>query len=775
MKAVILAGGEGTRLRPISSSRPKPMVRLFDKPVLEFILAHLKDNGVTDICLTLQYMPQMIREYFGNGEKFGVSLTYFEENEPLGTAGSVKNCASFLGREDFLVLSGDGVCDFDLRKCMAFHREAGAEATVVLYRHQKPLEYGLVLTRKNGKIERFIEKPSWGQVFTNQINTGIYILRSSVLKDIPAGRSYDFARDLFPRLLAEERELYGVPAEGYWCDIGDCEAYLDCAADMLSGKMKWEPEGEKLGMGVWSRVGIPEGVTLLPPCYIGRGAVIGAGSMIGPHTVVGENSFVGRHALVQRTVLDGAHVKERATLYGTVVCRGAIVGRGAVLNEGAVIGEETRVGENATVMERVRVWPNKELEAGSRTVSNLVTGSLKSTLQFGEDGAIPGEINSDLTPELCVLLGAAAGLRGKCAVAWQGGEGARVLAAAVSAGICAAGGEAWEHDGAAEAAAAFAARHYNLPLSIFVRQMENRAELRFFDGDGLPLGREEQRKIEGAAARGECSRADAGRIGRVRRLTGLTEAYAAAAAESAGAARKLALAVSVPRKDESNLTLRHLLQNMGCSVRDGAPGVPALALEPDGLRLRAVDEKGAALDENRLLALLCLIELERGGGKVSVSAGAPAAIEEIGRRTGGRVLRLGRDGREAEELYREQVCLRDGLFAAARLCAHLEKAGETLAALSARAPRFYTRTKELRLKGDPGSVMRSLAESCAPGERELFEGLRTRAGSGWVWVTPLAGRRALRIVGESAEEEIADELCADFERRAKKFDGKPAE
>ena len=261
-----MAGGEGTRLRPLSLGQPKPMTPLFDRPVMEHIIALLRRSGITDIAVTLQYLPGVVKDYFGGGGEQGVRLEYFVEREPLGTAGSVKNCMDWLGEEDFLVISGDAVCDLDLSAALAFHRTRRSAATLVLCRHPAPLEYGLVITDEEGRIERFIEKPSWGQVFSNQVNTGIYVLTRAAMDRVPAGRSYDFGKDLFPALLAQGEAMYGHVAEGYWCDMGDCAAYLSCVADALSGKVRLDLGAPRVAPGVWSASPIPPSVQVVPPC-----------------------------------------------------------------------------------------------------------------------------------------------------------------------------------------------------------------------------------------------------------------------------------------------------------------------------------------------------------------------------------------------------------------------------------------------------------------------------------------------------------------------------
>ena len=413
MKAVIMAGGEGVRMRPLALGLPKPMTPLLDKPVLAHLSALLRRCGITQIALTLQYMPQAITSCFGDGSEYGTALTYFTEPEPMGTAGSVRACMDWLGEEDFLVLSGDAVCALDLKAAMAFHAVHRSAATLVLCRHPAPLEYGLVLTDEEGRVERFIEKPAWSQVITNQINTGIYLLSRRAMELVPQGVPYDFAQDLFPALLAAGAPLYGYLAEGYWRDIGDCQAYLSCVSDVLAGRVNLELEAPKIAPGVWSASPLPASVQVIPPCYIGPNVSVGEGALLGPNTVLETGSTVGRFALVQQSVLQGAHAGDRTTLYGAILCRGAVAGRGAVLNEGTVLGENAVAGEDAVLMEGVKVWPNRWVSAGSRLTANLTAGGLRAPLRFDRGGVIYGRAGEDLTAELLLSLGSALGEAGR--------------------------------------------------------------------------------------------------------------------------------------------------------------------------------------------------------------------------------------------------------------------------------------------------------------------------------------------------------------------------
>ena len=232
-----MAGGEGTRLRPLTCALPKPMVKVANEPVILHAINLLKKFGITEIGVTVQYLASNIMDYFGDGSDYGVSLRYFKENNPLGTAGSVKNAQEFLN-ETFVVISGDALTDINLLEALEFHKKNKALGTLALVNVEDPLEYGIVITKKSGEIERFLEKPGWGEVFSDKVNTGIYILEPQVLEYIPENTFFDFSKNLFPLLMKEGQPLFGYAASCYWCDIGNPEAYLQAHYDILDHKIK---------------------------------------------------------------------------------------------------------------------------------------------------------------------------------------------------------------------------------------------------------------------------------------------------------------------------------------------------------------------------------------------------------------------------------------------------------------------------------------------------------------------------------------------------------
>lgn len=762
MKAVIMAGGEGVRLQPICSGRPKPMVPLLDRPVMEHLIALLSRHGITQIGITLHHQAQAVKEYFADGSRLGVSLTYFEEDVPLGTAGGVKNCAQYLAGEVFLVLSGDIVTDLDLTAAIEFHRQKSPVATLVTCTHPRPLEYGLVLADEQGRVLQFVEKPSWGQTVSSMVSTGIYVLEPRVLDRIGAGKPADFGRDVFPAMLEAGETLYACHLTGYWQDVGDCGDYLACHADALSGRVKLDMQREPLSPGIWSARPIPGDVSLIPPCWIGEDVQIGSGSLIGPHVVLGKGSRVGRRSLVQRSVLQGAQVGDRATLYGAVLCSGSSAGDETVLNESAVL------------MERVRLWPGRAVQEGCRQTHSVAETGRSDSLRFGDGGVIRGTLGEDMDAEALLGLGSALSGDGKVGLGGFGGAGADMLVQAAASGITAGGGMVLHHDMQCAAQAAWLAESCQLPVSLFIEQDGEKIYLHLFDSGGLPLGRRRERKLEFAMQQGKAPRLNAGSIGSCEHLSTGPQAYARDAARRTVLRRMpgRTVRVAVAGDSPADRAVRAVLEELGCVVVDQwRRGIPAFMASHGGFRLTARDESGALLSPQQLLAMAALVEMEHGGGRIAVPDDASAAVELIAAGFGKSVLRLGRDGEQARQLYRNLPWLRDAAFAAARLCARMGATGERLEQLAAKTPRFSSWKREVPVSRDRGEIMGRMAAQ-AGRDSLLGEGIRLRAHGGWVYLVPLARRAALKIVAESADLEVAAELCDFYAGQIAKLDGR---
>src|SRR6266581_3118842 len=275
MKAVVMAGGEGSRLRPLTVKRPKPMVPIVGKPVMEHILNLLKRHGITEVVVTVQYLASNIEDYFGNGSQLGMHITYSREDVPLGTAGSVKNAEEQLltrgNEEPFLIISGDALTDYDLTDLINYHKEKKSLATLLLAHVHNPLEYGVIITNESGHITQFLEKPSWGEVFSDTINTGIYVIDPKVLSYFEKNKQFDFSQELFPLMLKNGDPLYGYIANsGYWCDVGNLPEYMRANADVLQGRVEAEISAKKIGGPIWCEEGveIANDAQLIGPIYL---------------------------------------------------------------------------------------------------------------------------------------------------------------------------------------------------------------------------------------------------------------------------------------------------------------------------------------------------------------------------------------------------------------------------------------------------------------------------------------------------------------------------
>ncbi len=429
MKAVVMAGGEGTRLRPLTSNQPKPMVPIVGKPCIEHILELLKRHGLNDVIVTVAFLPQAIRTYFGDGETLGMQIGYSVEESPAGTAGSVRLASDRLD-ETFVVISGDALCDIDLTALVEFHKQKGAAVTIGLKSVDNPLEFGIVVTDDQGKVERFLEKPSWGQVFSDTINTGIYVLDPEVLKHIPADRPFDFSKELFPLLLEMGRPIYGKVCEGYWQDIGNLDQYRQANYDALDEKVQLNIPGIRLRGNLWigETVDIDDLERVEGPAFIGNYCRISPGATVGAYSVLGPSVTLRERARTARSIVDAStYIGRNALIEGAIIGRSCDIRSHVRVHEGVAIGDEVSIGAESVISAGVRIYPFKEVESGSQIYESLIWESRASSRMFNIDG-VAGLVNVDLTPETAVRIAAALGTALK--------RGARVVASRESPAAC---------------------------------------------------------------------------------------------------------------------------------------------------------------------------------------------------------------------------------------------------------------------------------------------------------------------------------------------------
>src|ERR671916_350527 len=526
MKAIIMAGGQGTRLRPLTSNQPKPMIRIANLPCMEHIVNLLARHDFTDVTVTLQFMPEEIQDYFGDGSDWGVNMRYSIEAPPAGTAGSVKMAEQQLGLEGerLLIISGDALTDADLTRLVGFHEERGAEVTMVLKSVENPLDFGIVITEEDGRIVRFLEKPAWGQVFSDTVNTGIYVLEPSVMDGIPDPEKegeYDFSKELFPKLLEQERSLYGYVTDAYWEDIGTLEQYASAQRDVLDGEIRdVRPPGTRLRENIYvgKRAQVDD-EELEGPVVIGDNVRIDEAAMLSPYTVIGNNVVIAAGARVERSIVaEGTYIGEGAELIDTLVGRNSYVQARARILERSALGDDVIVGEGATIAPEVKVYPHKTIETGANVTQSLIYETMGLRTVFRR-GVVSGKFNVDLTPEFVTRLASSFGTTlDPGAVVTLGRDAslsAQVAKRAMTAALLGTGINIRD----LRAAHAGVVRHDVLSgkssAGVHVRAglEQDDVEILFFASDATPMTEGDERAVEKAFVREEYRRAHGKDIG----------------------------------------------------------------------------------------------------------------------------------------------------------------------------------------------------------------------------------------------------------------------
>src|SRR6266581_4712982 len=609
-----MAGGEGTRLRPMTANQPKPLLPVVNRPIMEHVLRLLRRHGFDETVVTVQFLAALVRNYFGDGEEFGMSLQYATEEMPLGTAGSVRNAEDALRDEPFLVISGDALTDMDLTELVRFHKEKGALVTVALAKVPNPLEFGIVITQEDGQIQRFLEKPTWGQVFSDTVNTGLYVMEPEVLAEVPPGQVVDWSADVFPKLLDRGAPLYGYVSDSYWEDVGTHESYLKAQADVLARRVQTDIAGFEVSPGVW--------------------------------------------------VAPGAEVDADAVLTGPLC-----IGDYAKIEAGAVVGDECVIEPEAYLSAGVKVYPFKTIEAGAVVNTSVIWESRGQRTLFGPRG-VSGLVNVEVTPELAVRLASAYATTLKkgsmVTTSRDVSRAARALKRAVQCALNASAINVLDLEAQPLPVARFETARGECSGGIALRTAPGdpqSLDIIFLDGSGADVSQAARRKIERVFSRQEYRRAFPGEIAeltypaRVREsyvhdllscvdTTGVSEAGMKVVLDCAGGTVSLILPVLLGRFDVDVLTINNRLDEASptqslAQTRAGMQRLGDLVassradfgvrFDPVGERIMLVDDKGGMISDDRaLLVVLDLIAAERHTGRVVLPVTTTRVAEQVG-------------------------------------------------------------------------------------------------------------------------------------------------
>lgn len=759
MKAVIMAGGEGKRLRPLTCTVPKPMAKILAKPVIEYIFELLSAHGVTQAAVTLGYLPHVIERNYENGYK-KLKLEFLKEDEPLGTAGSVKNAASGFD-EPFFVISGDAFCDFDLKKIMRFHLDSKAKITIIATEKPDPREYGLIKTGEDNRVTGFIEKPSWNQAVSNLINTGVYVINPECLELIPSGKSFDFASDLFPLMLERGMQISCCRTDGYWCDIGNTEAFLDCQRDIFDGKINF-PISSVSGV-ISDDNGLSDRkFRIVPPVFIGENVEIEDGAVIGPYTVIENNCYIGKNAKIRRSVIsENCCLASGATVTGALVCSGAALKNRAEMYENSVAGSGCVIGENARLNSGVLVWPGKIVGSGVTVNSDVKYGNITSDL-LGDNG-IDEKHGVRLNPEFCVKLGMAVGSTvygKKTAVSTDGTRTAEMMKMAVVSGLSAVGSAVWDFGECFETEHNFLVNYCGLDSGLFIGADDERF-IRICGESGLPITRRFERELENGVSKCEFRNISEGEIIQVSDMSNVKFLYEQELLKSASHGLD-GVGVTFRSKNES---IRILLEK--CVFRLGAHESDSLIIELDKSgRLIGAQTDNADYDFENLFAVCCFDEM-KNGKDIAVPYDSPAFFDSVAERYGRKVYRYlntpaDDSDSSARRLAADQIFVRDGLFLAIKILSLIKKRACSLDDIVAEIPDFCVIKKTVEIDFSPAKLSDYFCDKAVSSKND-FEGIRVANDSGRLLIIPERGGGKVKILAEANSMEIAEELCSSVE------------
>ena len=817
-----MAGGEGTRLRPLTSGAPKPLLPVANRPMIEHVVHLLARHGFDDIVVTVAFLAQAVQHHLGDGSEFGVRIRYATEHVPLGTAGSVRNAKDLLD-ERFLVISGDVITDIDLGELVRRHEGRGSLATIGLAAVDNPLDFGIVICRPDGTVERFLEKPTWGQVFSDTINTGIYVFEPAIFDWIPEGRSVDFAGEVFPALLAAGRPPLGVVVDGYWEDVGTLEAYLRAHTDVLDGRVHLDVPGFELRGGVWlgDAAEIDPGAEVVGPAVIGAGCRVEAGARLGAYTVLGSNVRVRSDVDLERVVVhDNGYLGEGARLRGAVVGRSCDIRANARCEEGVVLGDEVFIGENAVVQSGVKIYPFKTVEAGAIVNDSIVWESRGARSLFGRNG-VTGLANVDITPELATKLAMAYGTslrKGATVVTSRdSSRAARMLKRSMMAGLNAAGVNVLDLEVGSMPVTRWLVRSPRAVGGLSVRLVHGDPDsvvVRIFDDGGSDIDDDARRRIERLFQREDHRRVFPADIGDIsfpfRAIEDYTSALEGTVALHQIADRRFKLVVDYAYGSTS-FVMPNVLAKLNADVLAVNPfastgGALSFDLEasaarvadlvtasgahvgavmdPDGERLTLIDDDGHVLTHTE--ATLAFVELVADhllGDTLALPVTMTSRAAEIADAHGVRVMQTTTSGSAIMEASRIPgvgfaadgaggyilpgfLPAFDAAASLLKLLDLLARSGRRLSEVVAALPQVHVVHETLVTPWEQkGAVMRSLVEQAQTADLVLVDGVKELRPDGWVLALPDPEEPVTHVWAEGPTDGDARRLAREHTRR----------
>ncbi len=808
-----MAGGFGKRLHPLTSSIPKPLVPVCGKPIMSYVIDLLKKHGIDDIVVLLFHKPHLIKEYFGDGSSHSVKLTYLTADKDFGTAGAVKYAQQHIDGP-FVVISADLITDFDLTRLIKFHKEKKAKATIALTRVDNPLDYGIVITREDGSIDHFLEKPSWGEVFSDTINTGIYVLDDEVLEHIPEEVNFDFSMDLFPKLLAEKQRLFGMACGGYWKDIGNLTEYRNTHKDIIEGGLKV------------CRVEVSDKADISPDAILSGDNIIAAGTSVGPKasvsgSIIGKGCSIGDSSIISNCVIwDDVTVGSDCILKDAIVANNVVIQDRVLLEEGSVVSDDTILESDSVVKSYIRIWPGKIVEEGSTVNSPMIWRQRWSKTIFGQYG-ITGTCNIDLTPEFAAKLGSSFGaMLGKGSAvtsSMDGHKASRMISRGLISGLLSAGVNVSNLEKVPSPINRYELKALKSKGGIHVRKSPfdpNLLDIKFFDSNGMDLSPSKEKAIERLFWGEDYDRASADETGELSfPFYRVAEGYKEGMVNflDAGAIRDKGLKIVLDYSygnassifpsilgrlgvetialnayiDENKFTktneqFQHALKQLSQIVPTLRANLGVM-FDTGAEKLFVCDEKGRVLEGDTLLSLFACLVVNSGKTKmIAVPVTATSAIDEIAKKKKITVVRTKTSSRSMMEVSAEKSVdffgestggfifpgfqpSFDSMLATGKLLDLLVHADAPISEIVDSLPkRSLVKTQIPCPNALKGTVIRSVVDGNRSAKMELLDGVKLFFGGDWVLVNGHPDRQEVYVIAESAETDKAESLSARY-------------
>jgi len=832
MKAVVMAGGFGTRIQPLTNSRPKPMLPVVNKPMMEHTMMTLKDLGITEFIVLLYFKPEIIKDYFGDGSDFGINITYVVPDDDYGTAGAVKLAQEYIGDENFIIISGDLVTDFDFQKIFDYHAEKKSKLTITLTSVENPLEFGVVIANEEGKIEKFLEKPSWGEVFSDTINTGIYIIEPEILNYIPRNENYDFGKDLFPSLMREGIDLMAGHAEGYWRDVGNPESYRDVYNDILTGKINLKIAGQKSTF--------PDGVLYSEETYtfdksiefigtviLGKNVTLGKGVKLN-NVVIGDNVVIGEDGKIRNTVIwDDVNIGNNTILNDCVICNNNLICKNVTANAGMILAEGCEVGQLVKVEQDVTIWPDKMIEEAAIVSHSLILGSKYKNSIF-EDGMVIGQSNVELSCEMATKLAEAFGAQlsvgSTVVVSRDYHKNSRMLKRAFLGGLLSAGINVIDYSDIPSAVlrcSLAATDKYSAGVH-FRQQLDDPTStvLTFYNHEALRINNEVSKKIEKAFFKETFRRVDYSLIGEIRESNHAKEYKA----YKEGMERLLkshtfkcldcrvavdmmhGMAADVFPDILNDLGVEHIMFNshrdvhrlaninalIKQSTEDMDAVINALKLDagfifyPYGQRLDIVCDKGTVLGkQDSLYVVLSLLDMEAKEAGIKKHVFLPTWAADIVYFENLEIERGQYANFKAEQMkqydlvatgegnfaFTEFATTRDSMFASLKILEMMLHHNITLSEMIESLPNFYYKTTKVECtQALKGKMMRMFLEDAKGKESSTLDGVKIWLDKNdWILMIPDQYSDHLNLYIQAENNEKGEAILATYIEKIEKW------